>query len=399
MVRCFALLLVACHAVGPAAPTIEDSDARTGLAYLNILRHSLGLSTIVLDADLCHAATLHANYLALNTGRPEIAGLLGHHEDLNLPGASREGALAGANSVIAYDNSTAPGAIDEWLATFYHRIPLLGRDLTKIGIGHNGLIHVLTIDDVPTTYRAPVLYPFDGQPDVPAVYAFAETPEPRPAAWWGTGYSDALVMRSGYPITIAFDPHAAIADARAELRDPDGAVEIAMSSPSAPATSFPQGNVIAILPRAALAPGTTYRASVTCTVDGRPAHFAWTFTTVSPRPFDIATEAAPPFGTPIAVTGVVSSAYPTQFCDDREMKQCKEHITIAFATKQPADRRIELDLYNAGPDRERVLALVGKTVHVSGLAAYPSAHQVTIRLDGASALFMRPAPPRGLHRA
>ena len=89
----------------------------------------------MLDAALSRGCLAHARYLALNLGHPATAGLGAHDEDLSLPGASEEGANRGKASDIAIGDQTPLHGIDQWLATLYHRVPILEPNLKSVGYG------------------------------------------------------------------------------------------------------------------------------------------------------------------------------------------------------------------------------------------------------------------------
>jgi uncharacterized protein YkwD len=104
-------------------------------AQVNAVRKTAGLQPVHLDAELSRGCQSHARYLARNHRRPEILGMSMHRQDADLPGASPEGARAAKESVIAVvlDPQTC---IENWMATLYHRIPILTPNLERIGFGH-----------------------------------------------------------------------------------------------------------------------------------------------------------------------------------------------------------------------------------------------------------------------
>ena len=117
---------------GEAEPA-DDAPA-AALAALNAYRRRAGLAPVTLDADLSKGCRLHAVYLVKNIGRPAVQGLGMHEEDASLPGATPEGKHAGRSSVISIDPESDGGAaVDGWMDTLYHRIPLINPDLKKIG--------------------------------------------------------------------------------------------------------------------------------------------------------------------------------------------------------------------------------------------------------------------------
>jgi uncharacterized protein YkwD len=112
----------------------DDLDKQI-TARVNAVRKAAGLSPVRLDAELSRGCQSHAHYLTLNHRRPEILGMGMHRQDSDLPGASPEGARAAKASVIAIvlDPQTC---VENWMATLYHRIPILTPNLERIGFGH-----------------------------------------------------------------------------------------------------------------------------------------------------------------------------------------------------------------------------------------------------------------------
>jgi uncharacterized protein YkwD len=105
------------------------------LQRLNAVRQTAGLAPVELDDDLSKGCQAHARYLARNARSPVIRGMGIHKEDPSLPGATAEGARAGHAAVIAI-LLDPPSVVEGWMATLYHRIPLLTPDLQRVGFGH-----------------------------------------------------------------------------------------------------------------------------------------------------------------------------------------------------------------------------------------------------------------------
>jgi uncharacterized protein YkwD len=120
--------------------TESDGSARqaeiaaAALRRLNECRRLAGLRPVRLDPELSSGCLAHARYVARNEGRRELQGLGIHNEDPSLPGHTPEGARAGKAAVIAVMASPLD-AIDSWVATLYHRVPLLNPDLERVGFG------------------------------------------------------------------------------------------------------------------------------------------------------------------------------------------------------------------------------------------------------------------------
>src|SRR5262249_55549004 len=93
-----------------------------------------GLSPVVLDERLSRGCRLHARYVVRNLEHPKAAGLGIHDEHANLPGYTEEGARAGKRGVIAVVSDPAD-SLTGWMATIYHRVPLLDPSVDRIGWG------------------------------------------------------------------------------------------------------------------------------------------------------------------------------------------------------------------------------------------------------------------------
>lgn len=118
--------------------TAGDSDddeaafAATAVESLNAYRRTAGLAPVTLDEKRSRGCRLHARYLARNIDQPAVQGLGMHDEDASLPGATPEGRRAGRASVVAREPD-AGAAVDGWIDTLFHRVPLLNPDLKTVG--------------------------------------------------------------------------------------------------------------------------------------------------------------------------------------------------------------------------------------------------------------------------
>lgn len=259
------------------------SPAGQGLALLNSIRAGLGQAPVDLGADITKGADNHANYLLLNFGRPEIAGLLAHTENPALPGFTPEGAAPSAET-IAW--GTPSSAVQAWLDTLYHRLPLINPGLRRVGLGFrsdaNSSPVVMRYEaPVATDPNAePVLYPKNGQIEVPLSFG-GELPNPLPDGW---------PTPVGYPLSMSVSGTAKLSGGWATLNDTvlGGFVECwvwTAEKPANPGVSMDQA--IAIIPRKVLRVGTTYIASYFAQLNGAPIR-TWTstFTTVAPVEVD-----------------------------------------------------------------------------------------------------------------
>lgn len=263
-----AAVALATHPGSAAAP---DGAVGPALARINAARSAVGLPALELDPRLSRGCELHARYLHVNRRHAAANGMGMHTEVDGLPGASDEGRAAAAVSIITRRDS-AGEAVEAFLATFYHRIPLLRPGLKRIGIGISGRsVVVNAFDGVDAEETDAVPYPAPQAKAVPLEFPL-ELPDPIPAG---------APRPAGFPITLQFPQEGPeVRSARAELRDEAGRLLKAhLSSPERPATQFSQMNTVCLIPASPLRPGGRYRVSVSGVLGEAPVRKEWSFAT------------------------------------------------------------------------------------------------------------------------
>ena len=253
-------------------PRVEDV-----VMAINLQRVKAGVGVTRPAPALSKACDLHALYLTKNEPR----GLSGHEEDPKGVGATEEGARAGKRSVISpFSPHDSPvDAIESLLATLYHRVALLNPAVGEIGVGwanrKDGLgfvvIDVGGSDVRPDAKLYPIVYPVNGQEDVPLDFGLGgrETPNPLP--------DDGTV--AGYPITIQI-PERRGKGCEAEVQLLTGGTEVAswVSTPDSPARKdWPQPGVICLIPKEKLKPGMAYTVRFKDRLSGLEKE--WSFST------------------------------------------------------------------------------------------------------------------------
>ena len=235
----------------------------------------------MLDEKQSAGCLKHARYLVINDGHPSLLGLNAHKEDLKLPGASPEGNAAGQASNIAIGDYGPIDAVDSWMATLYHRVPVLAPNLRSIGFAcvrgrRQGWATVMNVqggrDKTPVHA---VFYPAADQTDVPVSFPNGgEEPNPIP---------DDPDGRAGFPITATFPFNEQLKNASGKLTNDKGdEVPCWFSSPEKPANKAhakTQGNTICLIAKSPLAPKATYHVEFKGMFAGKAWEKKWTFTT------------------------------------------------------------------------------------------------------------------------
>lgn len=257
----------------PSPPPPPSPRAAQIAARLNLHRRALGLAPVTVDAKKTAGAAAHAAYIAANHASLFEAGLALHDEDEARPGYSAAGAHAGRHAVIALQEGRPRDVVDQWMASFFHRVPLVHPELRRVGVGfaERGAQRIFVVDIEPEAPASRVVVvPADGARDVPIAFAGPELPNPIPNDADGAG---------GYPITVTFPPKAKVGGVVATLSDLGAEVPAWVSTPVVPAAPKAQQNTVCLIAKDPLRPRTRYTFEMRATVDGRAFTLESTFTT------------------------------------------------------------------------------------------------------------------------
>jgi len=146
------------------------------------------------------------------------------------------------------------------MATLYHRVALLSPTVVEVGVGwanrRDGLgflvVDVGGVDSKPDAKLFPIVYPVNGQEDVPLDFCLGARENPNPIPEDGTV--------AGYPVTIQI-PERRGRGSDAEVRLFTGETEVScwLSTPDSPARKdWPQPGVLCLIPREKLRSATLY---------------------------------------------------------------------------------------------------------------------------------------------
>ncbi|MBV8882269.1 MAG: hypothetical protein JO332_20095, partial [Planctomycetaceae bacterium] len=239
----------------PERPPARVEDV---VMAINLKRLKAGLSVVRPLPGLSKGCDLHALYLTKNDPK----GLSAHEEDSKGIGYSDEGARAGRRSVISPfpPHETPVEAVESLMATLYHRVALLNPSVAEVGVGwanrRDGLgflvVDVGGGDLRPDPKLFPIVYPVNGQEDVPLDFCLGARENPNPIPDDGT--------LGGYPITVQI-PERRGKGADAEFRLFAGETEVScwLSTPDGPARKdWPQPGVLCLIPKERLKPSTIY---------------------------------------------------------------------------------------------------------------------------------------------
>lgn len=193
----------------PPPPLPTGPADQQALDRLNYYRRLAGAPLLQLHPALVTAAQNHVTYLDLNINDDSANLYWPHGEVEGKPGYTGRwsGDRAVATSypwsagweVMSFDNDPIV-SVDNLIATVFHRVTMLDPYMEYMGYGHGpvGSAGADVIDfghgTSNTDRQQVIIYPADGQANVPVLWFGGETPSPLPP--------DAPPSAVGFPITI-----------------------------------------------------------------------------------------------------------------------------------------------------------------------------------------------------
>jgi hypothetical protein len=271
--------------ISVCAPPPDGSSETAVQAWtmLNEIRLAAGAGCINMVPELNVAAQNHCDYLALSSNDSNCVG--SHGETPGCPGFTGETmtdrmVAAGYPRQLAYTEvllsygDDPEASIPGWLVTPFHRIPMVDPWTTAMGWGGGSDCDI--IDFGRGTDVAPddavVVFPYDGQIDVPTSFNGLESPQP-PAPSGG--------FPSSYPITI-YANEMDITEHALTIDGDDTPIEHLWLDEDAPEVTSQVRAYFrntSVLYGAPFEPETTYRVRLSGTYVGGALDVEWTFTT------------------------------------------------------------------------------------------------------------------------
>ena len=218
----------------PAAPEEASVQQREALRLVNELRLHIGVPCATMVPEINAAAQAHADYGRLNSGVDGCASS-GHDETDGCEGFSganfwermvAAGYAGGASSEIAHFMGDPAVAIDGWVGTLWHRIPIVAPNTLELGYGTTAGWDVMDFGTLqPADPDGVSFYPYDGATVSP--FGGDEVPPPPdPPAGCGGGF-----CQWGTFVTILFESSATVTVEVHELEGPSGPVEHGWEGP------------------------------------------------------------------------------------------------------------------------------------------------------------------------
>lgn len=259
-----------------AVAELPETD-RTQLEVLDLanrFRSSLGLPLLRPDRRLMAAANGHSKYHAANgsTGHFEVEGKPGFLGVGPTERVEAYGYSGGCYESLSFGEGSIQASFQCLIDAPYHRLPLMQPG--ELGFGSGFAKERLTLVFELAAQRGTVVYPFDGQTDVPLAWSRSERPSPLRI------HAGAEVI-VGFPITLAhFAQDQKLKVDSAELKTASGeAVPYFLNTPQ----NDPWlKNSAILIPKKPLRANTQYVVTFAGSSEGgEPVARTWKFTTRS----------------------------------------------------------------------------------------------------------------------
>ncbi len=280
-------------------PAVSDETPDDGIARLNHYRELAGVPPVSVDTGvMSEGCANHIDYLIWeheNNSKPIC--FLSHTEgNHNNPFYSPENEQAGKDSVIACGVSTEGmqsmgQAVDMWINSLYHRLPLLHNGLHTIGYASKDGYNCINYrEGTKAELVPPVTWPPDGMVDVPTTFAGYEAPCPTipsplssngincpgsgfiaTASWFGYGTDQLTTFRNS-------DPSARLINEATGQEVPLMWWWADRVPGHDPAPRYMK-DTLTLVPSDPLPPDTTFRAEFEGSISEEPTTLQWRFTT------------------------------------------------------------------------------------------------------------------------
>ena len=273
----------------PEVPRGAGTIGDDAVARLDWYRTLVGLPGVTEDAVLTRGCMLHVSYLEQLSD--ELGGpVLSHTEDLSRPYASAEGNQAGIDSVLSYGRGDIGEAIDGWMNTLYHRLPLIHPGLTRIGAhfsGGFGCVQYRGGTDDSAVAPHPILWPPPDIAGTDRTFGGNESPCPTVADPLGGGPCPG----SAAIPSLGLHGLGRLANATGTLTRLDTGAQVSLMHvffDGGPSTHERQGyleGTVALVPEAGSSlDRAPYEVRVDVSVAGAPSTYRWRFRTDEPLP-------------------------------------------------------------------------------------------------------------------
>lgn len=271
----------------PAPPADAPAAAVTALNAVNALRTAAGAGCATLNLQIVQAATAHCMYYQTNNSANPMCTSNPHMEVMGCTGFTGQSPIErmraagftanGGSEVMAFVNDPQR-AVQTWVDSVWHRIPILDPSTSTLGYGSSGSPAACDTIDFGPGDRAGantvLVYPYDGQTNVTTTFDGSHEGPMPPAPTTGWPSANPITLYAPKPMITE---HVLTVDGSTE---PIEHVWLDANTANLDATgkSFLRAAVFMYANKPYM-PNTKYRVRMSGTYQGGMLTKEWTFTT------------------------------------------------------------------------------------------------------------------------
>jgi uncharacterized protein YkwD len=271
-------------ATTPAADLPPDEAQRAAAEHVNVIRATIGVAPARFDGAIAIAATAHAQFYVAHAASFQAAGLSAHSEDPAF-GAGFTGKNFGARmkaagfqgaafaEVMAFTGGPIT-AVDGWMATLYHRLPIIDAAVDAYGYGQakagKATTEVMDLARGKAIIDPILVWPTPGATNVAKSWSGAESPQPKPPP---LGYPSGPMITAHLPPGAKVVSHALFDSADASVG------HVWLDATNDPTMAAYSSRAVALYAERPLAGDSVFRVRLSFEVAGKVEVLQWRFFT------------------------------------------------------------------------------------------------------------------------
>lgn len=255
-------------------PALTGNDEADSLALINYYRAIAGQLPVKENSEYSQGCENHVSYMHQNQ-------TITHFESPSNPGYTELGAQTGPSANVGGGTDSLYENIERWMASVYHRFPILEPYVTEVGFHYFNHVSCLYFDTDLDLYfmdHAPIPFPAPDQTEAPNDFIGLEDPDPLS----GHVSNPDAEYPVGTVVSLQFSSYQEVESMTVTLRDSNGNAVYGytrLPDDSNDPNRLSQRNAVTYIAADPLASNHTYSVTFSGVVDGSSYSKSWSFTT------------------------------------------------------------------------------------------------------------------------
>jgi len=287
----------ACRYQRPEEPAGADV-VEDGLDRLNHYRSMVGLAPVTLNGGHSSACESHLDYLVAESFQTGEA-LLTNEQDPESENYSSAGAAAGRDSLLMYGPDNLADAVDAFMNTAFHRLPLLHPGFSEVGLAQQGEYSCILYRRGTSNLAAPhpIMWPVPDGLFFESRFFGNENPCPTAA----DPFENSGCPSSASIISVGLQGAGRIADVSATVTNLNTMEELPLmkifhdgGESELEQSGYVAGSIVLVPEEGSVFGNAPYEVNLQATVAGRAETYRWRFYNSSPVEHEFGCDLFPP---------------------------------------------------------------------------------------------------------